>query len=165
VDIEIHLKPATRHLKNGDRVFVKSLGASGSVVSPPDSNGVATIQAGRMKVQAQLSDIFLEPANAAPKKAPAPAYSGSARSKSLTIAPQIDLRGLTIEECRDKADKYLDDAYLSGIRQVVLIHGKGTGALRSAIQSMLKNRRHVLSHRPGQYGEGEDGVTVVELEG
>jgi DNA mismatch repair protein MutS2 len=155
-------KPAPKHLKNGDRVFIHALNQAGSVISAPDSNGDVLIQAGIMKVKANLSDLSMdesEKPKAAPQQAARPTLS-----KSLSITPEVDLRGLTIEEGVSKADKYLDDAFLSGLAQVTIIHGKGTGALRGAIQALLKGRKHVKSYRLGKYGEGEDGVTIVALE-
>ncbi|MDR1641587.1 MAG: endonuclease MutS2 [Clostridiales bacterium] len=156
------LKPAPKHLKNGDRVFVKSIGQPGSVISAPDASGEATIQAGLLKVRAKLSDLFLDETAAKPKadmRAARPSFS-----KNATISNEIDLRGMTVDEGTSKADKFLDDAFLGSLPQVTIIHGKGTGALRAAIQSMLKGRLHIKSYRFGKYGEGEDGVTIVALD-
>ena len=84
-------------------------------------------------------------------------------SKTQNISSELDLRGLMVEEALDKVDKYLDDAYLSSLASVRIIHGKGTGALRSAVRDQLKHHRHVASYRFGAFNEGGDGVTVAEL--
>jgi DNA mismatch repair protein MutS2 len=156
------LKPAHKHLKNGDRVYIHSLGQSGSVISAPDSNGDVMIQAGLLKVKANLAGLSLDLSEKAKPK-PQPSAARPSLGKSASISPELDLRGLTADEASMKADKYLDDAYLAGLAQVSIIHGKGTGALRSAIHSMLKGRGRVADYRLGRYGEGEDGVTIVRL--
>ncbi|MDR1540639.1 MAG: endonuclease MutS2 [Clostridiales bacterium] len=157
------LKPLPKHLKNGDRVFIHTLNQSGSVISAADQNGEVLIQAGIMKVRIHLSNLSLDEAKEA-KKAEPLASRAAKIGKSKSVSPEIDLRGLTIDEGVAKADKYLDDAFLAGLAQVTIIHGKGTGALRSAIQEMLKNRGNIKSFRLGQYGEGENGVTIAQLE-
>ena len=81
----------------------------------------------------------------------------------MHISHEIDLRGMVVEEGLEAADKYLDDAYLAGLPSVTIIHGKGTGVLRAAIQKQLKKHPHVKEFRYGKYGEGEDGVTVVSI--
>lgn len=84
-------------------------------------------------------------------------------NKTSTISTQVDVRGMMVDEAWPVVDKYLDDAYLSGLKQVTIIHGKGTGALRSGITQKLKRHPHVQDQRPGLYGEGEMGVTVVTI--
>ncbi|MDR3240527.1 MAG: endonuclease MutS2 [Clostridiales bacterium] len=157
------LRPLPKHLKNGDRVYIHTLNQSGSVISGLDPNGDVLIQAGSMKVKIHVSHLSLDET----KQAARPAMGAAARhmksGKSQTIAPEIDIRGCLVEEGVDKADKYLDDAFLAGLPQAVIIHGKGTGALRAAIQNLLKKRVHIKSYRFGVYGEGEDGVTIVDL--
>ena len=158
------LRPLPKHLKNGDRVYVHSVNQSGSVISPPDASGDVMVQAGIMKIKVHISNLSMDETKTISK----PQATSSARavrtSAGKGISAELDLRGMNAEEATSAADKYLDNAYLSGLSQVTLIHGKGTGILRSAIQGMLKKRPHIKSHRLGRFGEGEDGVTIVEFE-
>lgn len=84
-------------------------------------------------------------------------------AKSRTIKTELDLRGKNIEEGILEVDKYLDDAYVSGLKEVFIIHGKGTGALREGIKQYMKTHKHVRTMRAGKYGEGGEGVTIVEI--
>ncbi len=156
-------KPAPKNLKKGDRVFIHTLSQSGIVTTPPDQNGEVQVSAGIMKVKVKLTDLSLDDSEKT-VKINAPAFSKKlADSKSMIISPSIDLRGEMISEAIEKTDKYLDDVSLSALSQVTIIHGKGTGALRAAIQQHMKNHPHVKSFRLGTFGEGEAGVTIVEL--
>ena len=156
-------KKVPKNLKKGDGVFVHSMHMTGVVSELPDRDGYVTIQAGIMKLKVKLEDLSL---NEKEEQIKVNAQNYSARVKSVksqSITPEVDLRGQMVEEGLEKTDKYLDDAYLAGLKQVTIIHGKGTGALRSAVQNHLKGHPHVKSHRPGSYGEGDLGVTIVEL--
>ena len=159
---DLHKVP--KKLVTGDKVFIHTLNQSGIVVNPPDKKGDVTIRAGIMTVKVNISNLSLDKTEDVSSKVTAKKYSMNVKSrKSQHISPEVDLRGLMVEEAIDKTDKYLDDAYLAGISPVTVIHGKGTGALRSAIQEFLRTNPHVKSFRLGQYGEGEAGVTIVEL--
>jgi DNA mismatch repair protein MutS2 len=119
------------------------------------------IQAGFMKIKVKINDLSLDDTK---QQKQAPVLKGSIKAgKSKHIRPEKDLRGLMVQEGCEEADKYLDDAYLASLSQVTLIHGKGTGALRSAIHTKLKKHPYVKEFRLGTYGEGEDGVTIVML--
>jgi len=150
------------NLRKGDRVYVHSLGQHGTVSDGPDANGIVNIQAGIMKLKVNIADLSLD--DDTPKKQAIRTSSGGPRmGKSLHISSEIDLRGQRPEEALSLSEKYLDDAFLASLSSVTLIHGKGTGALRTAIHTMLKRHPHVTAYRLGKFGEGESGVTVVSL--
>ncbi len=150
-------------VSRGDRVFVNTLNQSAIVVTTPDDNGELTVQAGIMKIKVQLSSLSKDTTEETITVSNRNLASASKIGKSLSISNELDLRGRMVEEALSETDKYLDDAYVSGLSTVTLIHGKGTGALRTAIQSHIKNHPHVKSYRLGKFGEGETGVTIVEL--
>ena len=158
------LQPLQRELEKGDQVYVHSLNQSGTVISSP-SSGEVTVQAGIMKIKVKIEDLSLDKTKkTSAKHAHTARSSGSVKAgKSKHISPEIDLRGMMAEEGVSTACKYLDDAYLASLTKVTLIHGKGTGALRRAIHLQLKKHPYVKEFRLGTYGEGEDGVTIVEL--
>ncbi|MDD4842802.1 MAG: Smr/MutS family protein, partial [Anaerotignum sp.] len=151
------------NLQAGDKVYVISFDQNGVVISPPDKSKEVMVQMGMMKAKFPLAELMLDdtprPKEMKQRQAPARAKT----SKSQFISAEIDCRGQLVDEALGNIDKYIDDAYLSGLKQIVIIHGKGTGALRTAVQSYLRSNPHVISQRPGVYGEGEAGVTVVEL--
>ena len=153
-----------KKLEKGDKVYVHSINQSGTIVVPPDNGGEATIQAGLMKIKVKVEDLsFDETKEQKPNRWAGASGGGVKAGKAKHISPEIDLRGSMISEGTDRAEKYLDDAYLASLSQVTIIHGKGTGALRSAIHTKLKKHPYVKDFRLGTYGEGEDGVTIVEL--
>lgn len=154
-----------KNLRKGDIVYVHSMGQSGEVISAPDASGNVMVKTGIMKVKVSISDLSLDTVKKETKqKQQIKKYAtGFKNSKAQNISPQVDLRGLMALEAIDKLDKYLDDACLAGLAQVTIIHGKGTGALRSAVQEYLRTNRRVKSYRAGLYGEGEAGVTIAEL--
>lgn len=159
--IDIRSNKPPKDLKAGETVELLSLNQRGTVIIPPDEKGNVEVQVGIMKVNVKLSslrrtDLKEKDVNIAKSKT-------IQSRKSKVIKQEIDLRGLNIEEGIIETDKYLDDAYISGLKEVYIIHGKGTGALREGISSFLKSHKHTKSIRPGKYGEGGDGVTVVEL--
>jgi len=159
------LRPLPEKLEKGDKVFVHSLNQTGIVVTPPEgAAGEVMIQAGIMKIKVKLEDLSLDKSVEKKSNVVNKTQSRSVKAgKAQHISPEIDLRGLMVQEGIEKAGKYLDDAYLASLGQVTIIHGKGTGALRKAIHDQLKKNDHVKSYRLGTFGEGEDGVTIVEL--
>ncbi len=164
---KLALKAISKELASGDSVFVKSLSQSGTVVTPPNKSGDTIVQVGAMKITVPLADLFEENASKKPDKAGSKSgasfRSVPTLSKSASIKTEIDLRGYTVLDGVEAADKYIDDAYLSHLSRCTIIHGKGTGALRSAIQDLCKRHPHVKSYRYGAFGEGENGVTIVEF--
>ena len=151
---------SARPAKAGDTVRIKSMGVTATVISAaPD--GSLQLQAGIMKVNAKQDEVVLLNENAAERKPGVSRPSATLRSSSLS--PEIDLRGMMSDEAVLSAERYLDAAVMAKLKQVTIIHGKGTGALRTAVQAMLKKNRLVKSYRLGVYGEGETGVTIVEL--
>ena len=127
-----------KNLLVGETVEILSLNQFGTVLNLPDENGNVNVQVGIMKVNVPLNTLK--------------------RTKD-----EIDLRGETLDEALLDLDKYLDDAYIAGLKEVYIIHGKGTGVLREGIGSLLKGHKHISSFRLGLYGEGGNGVTIAEL--
>ena len=152
-----------RPLKVGDRVFLVSYHQEGQITAISERDGKLTVQAGILKAKVDQKDVrLLEEGQKVKVKEPRP----EARVRTAIRAdfhPEVDVRGMIGEDAWFIVDKYLDDAIMAGIRSVRIIHGKGTGALRKAITQYLRTDRRVASHRMGAYGEGDSGVTVVEL--
>lgn len=156
------LKP--KDFKLGDAVNVLSLGLKGTVSSLPNAKGDLFVQMGILRSQVNIKDLELidEPDITGPTLN----RSGSGKikmSKTASIRPEINLIGKTVDEAIPELDKYLDDAYLSHLPKITIIHGRGTGALKNAVQSFLKKAKYVKSYRLGDFGEGGQGVTVVEF--
>lgn len=149
-----------RPLKTGDNVFVKTLGTEAEVVSL-DKNGNAEVKAGVMKMKVKASELRL----LAPKKKPKKqSLYRSVKEKSLPSGKSsVDLRGESVEEAIADLDMFIDGVLRSGLNELTIIHGKGTGTLRRAIQQHLKDHPNIKSYRTGVYGEGEEGVTIAEL--
>ncbi|MBQ8591811.1 MAG: endonuclease MutS2 [Lachnospiraceae bacterium] len=154
------LKASQLHL--GDAVKILSMGLKGTVNSLPDQKGNLFVQCGIMRSQVNIKDLILideTPVTSAQKKFSS--TSKSKMSKSATISTEINLLGMTVDEALSVLDKYLDDAYLSHLPSVRIVHGKGTGALRQAVQNHLKRIKYVDSYRLGEFGEGDAGVTIA----
>lgn len=150
--------------KLGDAVHVLSLNLKGTVSTLPDAKGNLYVQMGILRSQVNIKDLELIEEEAI--KTPHFNKTGSGKikmSKSSSIHPEINLIGKTTDEAIPLLDKYLDDAYLSHLPQVTIIHGRGTGALRNAVHSYLKKSSYVKSYRIGEFGEGNHGVTIVEF--
>lgn len=151
-------------LKKGDTVKIASLGMTGTVLTLPDSKGALFIQCGSMRTRTNVKDLFYAQAESTESKPATLTRTGSSKikmSKTLSVSTEINLLGKTVDEALSLLDKYLDDAYLAHLPSVRVVHGKGTGALRNAVQNHLKRLKYVKDYRLGEYGEGDAGVTIV----
>ena len=152
---------SARPVRPGDTVKIKSMGVKADVISvSPDR--VLTLRAGVMNVTAKEDEVLLIEGGAAEKRQSVSAAAASTL-RTASVASEIDLRGMEAVEGVLAAERYIDSAVMSRLKTVTIIHGKGTGVLRAAVQQMLKKNKAVKSFRLGRYGEGETGVTVVEL--
>ena len=157
-------KVATKEIKNlkpGDEVKVITLNQNGSVISVDERKKEAVVQIGIMKMTLPFKS--LQKAKADVKTTVTKGTRNIIKSKSGRVKSEVDLRGMNLEEAIMEVDKYLDDACVAGLEYVTIIHGIGTGVLKSGIQEVLKKNKHVKSQRPGQYGEGGAGVTIAVL--
>ncbi len=151
-------------LKIGDAVRVMSLGLNGTVSTLPDAKGWLFVTLGIMRTKVRLDDLILLDEVEIRSDKLNRTSSGKVRiSKSLSVSPEINLLGKTVDEACAELDKYLDDAALAHLEQVRIVHGKGTGALRNGVHKYLKKNRHVASFRLGEFGEGDAGVTIAKL--
>lgn len=151
-----------KKLKKGDSVKIISMNLKGIVNTLPDAKGNLFVQCGIMRMQTNINDLV--PVKEETITAPALQRTNTGKlkmSKSFSVSSEINLLGCTVDEAIAKLDKYLDDAYLAHLPSVRVVHGKGTGALRSAVQSHLKRLKYVKEYRLGEYGEGDAGVTIV----
>lgn len=158
------VNPKDLHI--GDMVKVVSMGLKGTVSSLPDSKGNLYIQCGIIRSQSNVKDLQLvqEETITAPGLSKKGTGSGNLKmSKAMSISYECNLIGKTVDEALAVLDKYLDDAYLSHIPSVRIVHGKGTGTLRNAVTNFLKKCKYVKSYRAGEHGEGDAGVTIVEF--
>lgn len=157
-------KHSVKDFHIGDAVKVLSLGINGTVSTLPNARGDLYVQMGILRSQVNIRDLIIidEPVITAPNLKRT--SSGKMNiSKSSTISTEINLLGRTSDDAVMELDKYLDDAYISGLGQVRVVHGKGTGALRLAVHNYLRRQKHVKTYRLGEFGEGDAGVTIVQF--
>ncbi len=157
------IKP--EQLKKGDSVKIVSMGLTGTVNTLPDQKGNLFVLCGIMRTQVNIKDlIYAEEEQVKNTTSLQKSQTSKIKmSKSMSISPEINLLGKTVDEALSELDKYLDDAYLSHLSSVRVVHGKGTGALRNAVHNYLRKVKYVKSYRLGEYGEGDAGVTIVEF--
>ena len=148
-----------KDLKPGETVELIHLGTKGTVITPPNDKGEATVQAGIMKMKVHVSQLRRMEETSKEKKKTGNKIQISARPASM----EVDVRGMNLEEAIGEVDMFIDNAVLAGLKTVSIIHGKGAGILRSGIQQHLKRYPAVQEFRLGRFGEGEDGVTIVTL--
>ncbi|MBQ3274663.1 MAG: endonuclease MutS2 [Christensenellaceae bacterium] len=153
-------KPEIGEIKEGIDVRIISMDIEAKVLNEPDSRGMLTVAAGMMKAEVSIDDIeIIEGGTASePKRT-----SRIDLDRRKTVSMSIDLHGMAVDEACFALDKYLDDAFLSGLATVTVVHGRGTGVLKKGVREFLRTHSHVKSMRPGKYDEGGDGATVVEL--
>jgi len=147
----------------GQTVFIKKLNQNATVLTLPNKSNQLQVQFGVITMNVKLEDLALPTNTVNAQKATHSSTSFKNSFKAKNISPEINVIGMTVDEAIPIIDKYLDDASMSGLANIRIVHGKGTGKLRSGIHQFLKNNTHAKSFRFGTFGEGEMGVTVVEL--
>ena len=153
-----------RKLRRGDEVLIVSLDRKAVLTEDPDRSGKVTVQAGIIKTKVSISDLQLIESESTVQRGKEKTKASTYRvTVSRDFTDEIHLRGMTGDEAWNAVDKYFDEAQMAGFHTVRLVHGKGTGALKNALWGYLKTDRRVKSFRIGQFGEGDGGVTVVEL--
>ncbi|MCR5153230.1 MAG: endonuclease MutS2 [Lachnospiraceae bacterium] len=162
-------KTVKKHVQNeeilvGDKVLVLSLNLEGVVCSAPNPKGDLKVRMGAMETNVNVKDVqWISHQEKTVDKESKTLASKISINKSMSIHPELNLIGMRVDEALPELDKYLDDAYISHLPQVTIIHGRGTGALKDAVHAHLKRAGFVKSYRLGTFGEGDGGVTIVEF--
>jgi DNA mismatch repair protein MutS2 len=163
---QVNTEPVSAsQLKVGDSVKVLSLEQNGELLSLPDSKGNVTVQLGIMKTTVPLEDLMIvvDGKKTKARKPGRTSYGNLMRSKSQTVKTSINVQGENLDSARMDVGKYIDDAFMAGLKEVTVIHGRGKGILANGLRKALKKNKHVASVRPGKFDEGGEGVTVVKL--
>ncbi|MGN0658486.1 MAG: endonuclease MutS2 [Emergencia sp.] len=151
-------------IRIGDRVKVLSLDQNGEVLSLPDEKGDLQVKIGIMKANLNVDDLMLIVDGTQKKKKPKTSgYGNLYKAKAQNVSISINVQGENLDDAVMDVDKYLDDAYVAGLKEVTVIHGRGEGILKNGLRSMMKKHKHVASFRKGNYNEGGEGVTIVRL--
>lgn len=150
-------------LKVGDKVRVLTLDQIGEILTLPDEKGDLTVKVGIMKANINVRDLMFIKSAPTEKNSAGSKYGGLYKSKAQAISMSVNVQGESLEDAVMDVDKYLDDAYMAGLREVTVIHGRGEGILKEGLRRVFKNHKHVASFRKGRYNEGGDGVTIVTL--
>lgn len=155
-----------KEIKKGLEVYIPSLDQDATIISLPDKNGNVTIQSGIMKLNMHYTNIEKkQKSNNIVLSHTVRHKNSKANIKSMSVTTEINLLGMTVDEAIPVLEKFLDDAYLSGLHEVRIVHGKGTGLLRKGVQKYLHSNPYIKSFRLGVYGEGDSGVTIAEIKG
>ncbi|MBE6040650.1 MAG: endonuclease MutS2 [Clostridiales bacterium] len=156
--------PDPSDIKVGMRVKYTKLDQTGEVESLPDSRGNLKLRLGSIRMDANVKDLVIAESEPAGHKDKNKAkYGNMSFGKSKSVSPEINLIGMNLDDATDKMLKYIDDAFLAGLRTVNIIHGRGSGILRKGLRSELRRNKHVESYKAAPYAQGGDGVTVVQL--
>ncbi|MBQ0078911.1 MAG: endonuclease MutS2 [Eubacterium sp.] len=150
-------------LSVGDRVKLLTLGQNGEIITLPDDKGNLQVQVGIMKIGANIDDIMLIDNQVKVKKPRGSSYGSLYKRKAQTVSTSIDVRGKNLDDAVMDVEKYIDDAFISGLESVTIVHGRGDGILSKGIREAMKRNRSVKSYQRGGFDEGGDGVTVVKL--
>ncbi|MBO5035158.1 MAG: endonuclease MutS2 [Oscillospiraceae bacterium] len=159
---EIELPPSTRPAAKGDTVVLARMPGTKAVVLDVKKDGTLQLQAGILKLTATQDEVRVTESETA-QSVKKVVSSATHKLRSMGASPEVDLRGMTAAEALLELDRFLDNAVMGRLQEVRIIHGKGTGVVRSAVRDHLKRSPYIKTFRPGKYGEGEDGVTVAEL--
>ena len=164
IEIPENTKPVNADdLKIGDRVKVVTLNQKGNVISLPDEKNELQVQVGLMKINVSLNQVAKIEDGKDKKSGERSRFGNLYQSKVKTVLPTINVVGKVLDDALMDVDKYLDDAYIAGLKEVTVIHGRGAGILREGLSDMFRTHKHVAKSRKGSYNEGGDGVTIVTL--
>jgi DNA mismatch repair protein MutS2 len=151
-------------LRIGNRVKVLTLSQNGEIISLPDDKGDLMVQVGRMKVKSNVDDLklIIDGKSKLPSGGKT-TYGQIYKTKARNISISINVQGQNLDDATEEVDKYLDDAFIAGLNEVTIIHGRGEGVLLNGLRNLMKSHKHVAGFRKGSYNEGGDGVTIVQI--
>ncbi|MCQ2517205.1 MAG: endonuclease MutS2 [Lachnospiraceae bacterium] len=160
---EAHKELTAKDISVGDSVRIVSMGLKGTITTMPDAKGNLSVMCGIINTKANIKDIVLEETEPEGIASARRTYYGAGLSKASSISPELNIIGKKADEAIPILEKYLDDAYISHLSSVRIVHGKGSGVLRDIVRNHVRNLKYVKSYRAGEYGEGDAGVTIVEF--
>lgn len=160
---EVHKELTAKDISVGDSVRIVSMGLKGTITTMPDAKGNLSVMCGIINTKANIKDIVLEETEPEGIASAKRTYYGTGLSKASSISPELNIIGKKADEAIPILEKYLDDAYISHLSSVRIVHGKGSGVLRDIVRNHVRNLKYVKSYRAGEYGEGDAGVTIVEF--